>query len=83
MMPPDVQELIFQHAETIEDFKAFEEKITTLVSNRAEVEPVPMDIGKIEAEWYKYHEMQQQQECEPCEEGPINWVTVGSGMCFN
>ena len=87
MMMPDIQETIYPHAETIKNFKAFEEKITTLISNKVDMGPVPMDIGKIEADWYRYH---QEHSCQMTNQGEgdmveteLGWVTVGSGMCFN
>ena len=83
MMPSTIQEMIFQHAENLEDFKAFKEKVSSLVSNRVAVERVPMDIGSMqegqegywrEALWY---------------EPQVDWLGKGKGkgkgkgVCFN
>ena len=83
MMPYDIQELIFQHAENIKTFKTFEEKIMTLISNKNDVEPVPMDIGRIQADYDRYWlEQGYTQEQSEMEVKELGWVAPGSGACF-
>ena len=83
MMPNTIQELIYQHAEGFKDFKEFEEKMLTLVSNKLEIEPVPMDIGRLEEEWYKYYGFDTNQQDAETNEQELGWVSVASGQCFN
>ena len=63
MCTPDIQDLIFQNAEMMKDFKMVRDKVRNLILNRITVGngPSPMDIGMAEQDDHE-HRVQDEDE---------------------
>ena len=77
MMPQNIQEMIFQNAESIVDYKTFKDKVATLVESRVAAEHAPMDVGAVGGGG--------DQQWEPLEEeAELGWIGGGKqGNCHN
>ena len=85
LCPGDIQDVIFQNADSMVKFENVKDRVKGLVSNRmaACAGPVPMDIGGMNfAGWEQYGDEYSGQEMEEGEEW-IGAVGKGGAMCYS
>lgn len=58
MMPSDLQDILFQSADQLSDYKLVKDKMVALLNNRmASGGPVPMDVGSLQEQRPDYEEL--------------------------
>ena len=90
MCPTDIEDIVYQNAESMDKYTTARDKIKGLVSNRvasADCGGVPMDIGA--TEWWKGEEPWMTEDQRGCD-GGADWIAVvgtkggkGGSVCYN